>query len=96
VVYYDLGRMLVKGFLVLAAVVTAFLVASSTALANSTTCAHGQTCSPGSPGSASAPLRGGGGGTLPFTGLNLAAIAGVAGLFLVTGVTLQRASRRRR
>jgi hypothetical protein len=33
---------------------------------------------------------------LPFTGLNLAAIAGVAGLFLVTGVTLQRASRRRR
>jgi hypothetical protein len=98
VVYYDLGRMLVKGFIVLVAVVTAFLVASSTAFANSTTCAHGQTCSPGSPGgpkSASAPLRGGG-GTLPFTGLDLAGIAGVAGLLLVTGVTLQRVSRRRR
>lgn len=99
VFYYDLGRMLVKGFIVLVAVVAAFLVASSTAFADSLTCAHGQHCSSGSPGgsaSGGAPIRSGGGGTLPFTGLDLAGIAGVAGLLLVSGVTLQRVSRRRR
>jgi hypothetical protein len=33
--------------------------------------------------------------TLPFTGLDLAGVAGVAGLLLLSGLTLHRAGRRR-
>jgi hypothetical protein len=83
--------MVVKRILVLAAVVATALVLASVASANALTCAHGNSCS----------NVGGGGnsnnsGTLPFTGVDLAAIAGIGGLLLVSGLTLQRASRRRR
>ena len=83
-----------KKILVLAAVLTAALVFSSGAFADSLHCSHGTMCGPGSspaaPGSTSA-----GSGTLPFTGLDLAGIAVVGGLLLVTGLTLQRVSRSR-
>lgn len=82
-----------KGLLLFLAVAVTALVFSSAALANSTTCAHGATnCSAGNLGGPTSPS----GGTLPFTGLGLAGVAGVAGLLLVSGLTLQRASRRRR
>jgi hypothetical protein len=82
----------VKKILILVAVATAALVLSSSAFASSVKCAHGSQCGAGTfqpPGST-------GSGTLPFTGLNLAGIAVAGGLLLVTGLTLQRASRRRR
>lgn len=81
-----------KGILVFVAVVATALVLSSAAFANSVTCAHGSTCNAGNLGGPTSRS----GGTLPFTGLDLAGIAGVAGLLLVSGVTLQRVSRRRR
>jgi hypothetical protein len=62
------------------------LVLSSAAFANGLTCAHGSTsCNSGKLG----------GGTLPFTGLDLAGVAAIGGLLLVAGFTLQRVSRRR-
>lgn len=76
-----------KRILVLAVVAAAALVFSSATYASSLTCAHGNNCSSGN-----GPT---GHGTLPFTGLGLAAIAAVGGLLLVTGLTLHRASRRR-
>jgi hypothetical protein len=82
----------VKRILVLVAVLATALVLSSAASANGLECAHGSSCSP-------ATLGGGptnGSGTLPFTGLDLAGIAGIGGLLLVSGLTLRRASRRRR
>jgi hypothetical protein len=80
----------VKRILVLAAVMTVALVVSSGAFASGLTCAHGSTsCQSGNLGGKS------GGGTLPFTGLDLAGIAAVGGLLLIGGFTLQRASRRR-
>jgi hypothetical protein len=82
----------VKRILVLAAVVSAALVLSSVASANSLKCAHGSVCGSGS----FVPPSSTGSGTLPFTGLDLAGIAVVGCLLLVTGLTLQRASRRRR
>jgi hypothetical protein len=82
----------VKRILVLAAIVAVALVFSSGAFASSRTCAHGANCGSGTLGGPS----GNGNGTLPFTGLNLAGIAGAGGLLLVSGLTLQRASRRRR
>lgn len=81
-----------KKILVLAAVATAALVFSSVAFASSVKCAHGSQCAPGTfepPGNT-------GSGTLPFTGLGLAGIAVAGGVLLVTGLTLQRANRRRR
>lgn len=81
-----------KRILVFAAVVTAALVFSSVGLASSLKCSHGAVCGSGTAGSPSSS----GNGTLPFTGLDLAGIAGVGGLLLVSGLTLQRASRRRR
>ena len=84
--------MLVKRILVLAAVVGAALVPSSTAFASGLACAHGSSCSPADLGGPST----GGHGTLPFTGLNLAVIAAVGALLIVGGYTLQRASRRNR
>jgi len=84
----------VKRILVLAAIVAVTLVFSSGALASSRTCAHGANCGSGNLGGPTG--NGNGNGTLPFTGLNLAGIAGAGGLLLVGGLTLQRASRRRR
>jgi|GEM_PF-5030156 len=82
----------VKRILVLVAVVAAAFVLSSSAFANSVTCAHGSTtCSTGNLGEPHGKSQ----GTLPFTGLDLAGIAGVGGLLLVGGLVLQRASRRR-
>lgn len=83
-----------KKILVLAAVVTASLVFSSVAFADSLKCAHGAVC--GSGNFEPPPSNNAGTGTLPFTGLDLAGIAAVGGVLLVTGLTLQRASRRRR
>ena len=87
-----------KRILILAAVAAAALVFSSVAFANSLTCAHGSTCQSGNLGGPTAPTAAGpaGTGTLPFTGLGLAGIAGVGGVLLVSGLTLHRASRRRR
>lgn len=90
----DLGRgRLVKGILVLVAVAAALLVFSSAASASSLSCAHGSTCNSGNLGGPTTPTSG---GTLPFTGYNLAGVAGVGALLLVSGLSLQRASRRRR
>jgi hypothetical protein len=86
-----LGRLVVKAILVFAAAVITALVVSSAAFANSVTCSHGSNCHSGNLGTPTHT-----GGTLPFTGLDLAGIAGVAGLLLVGGVTLRRASRSRR
>jgi hypothetical protein len=86
-------KLLLKRILILVAVATAALVFSSGAFANSVKCAHGSMCGAGSlepPGTSTSS------GTLPFTGLDLAGIAVVGGLLLITGLTLQRASRRRR
>jgi hypothetical protein len=80
-----------KKILVLAAIAVAALVLSSSAFADSVKCAHGSQC-----GSASFTPPGTGSGTLPFTGLDLAGIAAVGGVLLVSGLALQRVSRRRR
>jgi hypothetical protein len=80
----------VKKILVLATVVAVGLLFASTAFANSLACAHGSTCQSGKMGGDA-----GGSGTLPFTGLNLAGIAGVGGVLLLSGLTLHRVSRRR-
>jgi len=82
-----------KKILVLAAVVSAALVFSSVAFADSVKCAHGSQCGAGS---FEPPPSSTGSGTLPFTGLDLAGIAAAGGVLLVSGLTLQRASRRRR
>ncbi len=79
-----------KRLLLFVAVAATALMFSSAALANSITCAHGSTCHSGNLEGPSGTGR----GTLPFTGLDLAGIAGVAALLLVAGVTLQVASRR--
>jgi len=81
----------VKRILVLAAVIGAALVLSSGAFAGGLTCAHGSTCQNSSGGGE--PNTG---GTLPFTGLDLAGIAAVGGLLLAGGITLHRAARRSR
>jgi hypothetical protein len=82
----------VKRILVLAVVTAVSLTFSAAAFANSLGCAHGNNCQSGKLGSPHTS----GTGTLPFTGLNLAVIAGVGGVLLVSGLTLQRASHRRR
>ena len=82
-----------KRILFLAAVATAALVFSSGASASSVKCAHGTQCGSGNfepPGTST------GSGTLPFTGVDLAGIAAVGGILLVSGLALQRASRRNR
>jgi hypothetical protein len=79
----------VKGLLVLIAVLATTLVFASAAAANSVSCAHSATpCSGGN-----GPT--GGGGTLPFTGLDLAGITGIGVVLLGSGLALQRMSRRR-
>lgn len=80
-----------KRILALATVAgAAALVFSSSALANSLTCGHGVTCASGKLGANTSGV-----GTLPFTGLDLAGIAIVAGLLLAAGLTLFRAGRKR-
>lgn len=83
--------MTVKRVLVLAMTLVCPLVFSSAAFANGLTCAHGSGCGPGSAGAG----VGAGNGTLPFTGLGLGGIAAVGGLLLISGLVLQRASRRK-
>jgi hypothetical protein len=83
----------VKRILALAAVMTVALVFASAAFADSLHCAHGSSCGAGS---LEPPSSTGGGGTLPFTGVDLAGIAVIGGLLLVTGLTVSRANRRRR
>jgi hypothetical protein len=91
-----------KRILALLTTVVAALVVCSTALANSLTCGHGGTCGPsdnaggvfasqhiGRSGSS------GGGGTLPYTGLNLATVAVLAMLLIAAGLTLRWATGRR-
>ena len=81
-----------KKILTVAAIAAVALVFASSATANALTCTHSSTCS-GNLGSG----KGGGsvsGGTLPFTGLDLAGIAGVGALLLGTGVVLRRAGRK--
>lgn len=85
-----------KKILVLTAVLVAALAFSSGAFADSLHCSHGTMCGPGVPPDAPGSSTASGSGTLPFTGLDLAGIAVVGGLLLVTGLTLQRVSRRRR
>jgi hypothetical protein len=83
--------MSLKRLLILLAVSICALAFSSAAFANALTCAHGA----GSCGQVSGGQGTSGGGTLPFTGLNLGAIAAVAAILLVSGVVLfQRSSRR--
>ena len=81
-----------KRILVLVAIVIVALAFSSVAFANSVKCAHGSQCGSGT----FQPPANTGGGTLPFTGLDLAGIAAVGGALLVSGLMLQRTSRRRR
>jgi hypothetical protein len=83
----------VKRILVLAAIVIVALAFSSVAFANSVKCAHGSQCGSGT---FQPPGNTGSGGTLPFTGVDLAGIAAVGGVLLVSGLMLQRTSRRRR
>lgn len=83
-----------KGIVLFLAVAATALIFSNAAFANSVTCAHSATCHSGNLGGPSS--RASGDGTLPFTGLDLAGIAGAGGLLLVAGFSLQRASRRRR
>ena len=80
-----------KRILALATAAVAALAFSSSALASSLTCGHGATCQNGMPTGANT----GGVGTLPFTGLDLATVAIVAGLLLAAGLTLHRMGRRR-
>lgn len=76
------------------------LVVTSAAFANSLTCGHGVTCNKGV--FTSQPLGGNlgahttsGGGTLPFSGLNLATVAVIAALLIASGLTLRWATGRR-
>lgn len=82
-----------KRLLALATAAIAGLVFASSALANSLTCGHGVTCTAGV-GGGNTPMTGTG-TTLPFTGLDLAAVALVAALLLVSGLVLRRVGRRR-
>lgn len=83
--------MVLKRLLVLLAGMVCGLAFSAVASANSLTCAHGAV----SCGQVSGGQGANGAGTLPFTGLDLGAIAAVAVLLLVSGVVLlQRTSRR--
>ena len=80
--------------LLFAATVATALVLASTAFANARTCAHGKGCGPASQGGGTSPAAVSSDGALPFTGLDLAAIAGVGALLLASGFTLNRVGRR--
>jgi hypothetical protein len=91
----------VKRIAALSLAIVSALVLCSTALANSLTSGHG-TSAPGNngtftpPGAAHGPsgVATGGPGTLPFTGFNLAIIAALALLLIVSGLALRRVARR--
>jgi hypothetical protein len=73
------------------AAIAAALMLASTAFASALTCAHGNGCGAGTLGNGTSPASE---ETLPFTGLDLAGIAGVGVVLLGGGVLLHRASRR--
>lgn len=81
--------------------VAAALLACSAAFADALGCAHGSTCQKGQvgaftpPGTHTGGTAGTGGGTLPFTGLNLATVAAIALLLVASGFVLHRVTRRR-
>jgi hypothetical protein len=88
----------VKRIVAIIAVMAVVLVVASTAMAGgSVVTGHNATPptarSLGTHKSSSAPVAA---GTLPFTGLDLAAIAGGAALLLAAGFVLRRAPRRQR
>jgi hypothetical protein len=92
----------VKRIVALLVAVAGALVTCSTALADALTSGHGPTPpAPGQftpPGATHAPLGGAnasGAGTLPFTGFNLATVAAVALVLLVSGLVLHRLTQRR-
>lgn len=89
-----------KRIVALLTAVVAGLVACSTALADALTSGHGATgpsggqFTPPSAGTHMGP-QSSGPGTLPFTGFNLATVAAVAVLLLVSGLVLHRLTQRR-
>jgi hypothetical protein len=92
----------VKRIVALLVAVAGALVTCSTALADALTSGHGPTPpAPGQftpPGAGSHPTLGAhtsGAGTLPFTGFNLAIVAALALLLLVSGLVLHRLTQRR-
>lgn len=87
---FESREMFVKRIVVLAVVIAIALVLSSAAFASSITCVHSSTCSSGNLGGGTSNS-----GTLPFTGVDLAGVAGLAGLLLMSGLTLYRLGRRR-
>lgn len=89
-----------KRIVALLLTVAAALMTCSTALANALSSGHSST--PQKPGQFTPPGAGthaglgaqtNGAGTLPFTGLNLALIAGIAVLLLASGLVLHRMTR---
>ena len=90
-----------KRIVALLVAVAGALVACSTAFADSLTSGHGSTgqssgpFTPPSAGTHVAAGAQGGAGTLPFTGFNLATVAAVALLLLVSGLVLHRLTQRR-
>jgi hypothetical protein len=91
----------VKHIVALLVAVAGGLTVCSTALANSLTSGHsspGQVPGQFTPPSAGTHLGGtqpNGSGTLPFTGFNLATVAAVALLLVVSGIVLHRLTQRR-
>lgn len=79
-----------KRILVLIVAVAALALAP-TALASGVVCAHSSTCNSASLGASAAPpsAPSGGSGTLPFTGLDLAGVAAIAGLLVAGGLALR-------
>lgn len=85
-----------KRILVLIVAVAALALAPA-ALASGVVCAHSSTCHSGTLGATASPptTPTGGSGTLPFTGLDLAGVAAVAGLLVVAGLALRARPARR-
>jgi hypothetical protein len=75
---------------VFAASIATALKLASTAFASSLNCAHGSNCGAGTLGGGAGTNSG---GTLPFTGLDLAGIIGIASLLIGAGITLYRVGR---
>ncbi len=81
-----------KGILALLAIAASALVFASTAFANALTCSHGSAPCQGQLGAGKS--NGSSGGTLPFTGFDLAGISAVGVVLLAGGLTLRRLGRR--
>jgi hypothetical protein len=88
---FESRGMFVKRIVIFGVVIAIALLLSSAAFASSLTCVHGSICSSGNLGGGTPSSS----GTLPFTGIDLAGVAGLAGLLLMSGVTLYRLGRRR-